>query len=349
MIHFLLVSYKMAVTSVNKSKLKKDSKKKKNPKTKKEPKKETNKEQKYFDEFDLQDIALSDVRIILHLPLSVLDTEHQIINHIQNEQIPSEPNTIPQPFGEDNNYSLVQDTILLNPSTIQHDFNQLQENVLNTENRLKELNKKRKEELNEKHITDDKHTPLFIDFIDAYKHNTWPQKTNIDCLWCCHSFTNKPVGIPIKKENDKYFMFGCFCNSHCAAAYNFDSKYSSNEIWERYSMLNMIYGSMNEPIKIAPPRLSLKKFGGKFSIEEFRESCKDKYNDYELIMPPLRSIIPTLEEVTMDVNENYDNYNDNKELLQQKSQQLRLQRSKPLPNFQNTLETCMNLRYLNST
>ena len=333
------------VVSVKKNK---SSSKKEN--TKKKSK--TNKSKKeLIDEFDLQDIALSDVRIILHLPLSVLECDDKILNYQKNETFNNDNSEqYPKPFYDETNYSSVENTILINPSTIKHDFQQQQQpKIDNTEYQLKKLNKKRKEELNEKHITNDKHSPLLIDFIDAYKNNTWPEKTNIDCLWCCHSFTNRPVGIPIKKENDTYYMFGCFCSPNCAAAYNFDSKYQTNEIWERYSMLNMIYGSMNEPIKIAPPRLSLKKFGGKFTIDEFRETSEDKYNDYELIIPPLRSIIPTLEEVTIENSDKYNAYNDNKELLQKKAQQLRLQRTKPLPNFQNTLETCMNLRYLNKT
>ena len=32
--------------------------------------------------------------------------------------------------------------------------------------------------------------PIFIEFSEANKKNTWPSKTNIDCFWCCHSFDN---------------------------------------------------------------------------------------------------------------------------------------------------------------
>lgn len=361
----------MAILKKNKGrKSKKEKELEKEQKEQIEQNEETSTKMK-VDEFDLNDIVLSDIRIILHLPLSVLDTDNQIITNNYNQTNTNEP----MPFYPDtSNYSSINSSnnlenegkIFINTSNIQHmstnmyDLNNnnsqnlqnLQVNnnskETNTINELEEINKKRKEELNTKHITNDKHMPLFIDFIDSHKNNKWPKKTNIDCLWCCHSFNNTPVGIPIKKEDNAYTMFGCFCSPNCAAAYNFDSKYTSNEIWERYSLLNILYGSMEEPIKIAPPRLSLKKFGGKFTIEEFRESCKNKNYDYELIMPPLRSIIPTLEEVNIDADENHIVTTDNNDiLLQRKSQQLRLKRTKPLPNSQNTLETCMKLRYLN--
>ena len=39
------------------------------------------------------------------------------------------------------------------------------------------------------------------------------------------------------------------------------------------SMLNLIYG-YNQPIKMAPSKICLKKFGGRLTITEFRNICK---------------------------------------------------------------------------
>ena len=92
-----------------------------------------------------------------------------------------------------------------------------------------------------------------MDYIDTNKTGTWPSKSNIDCLWCCHSFENAPFGIPTRKDGDTFTMFGNFCCAECAAAYNFDSRISGDEMWERYSLLNMIYSTDSREIKIKCP------------------------------------------------------------------------------------------------
>ena len=65
--------------------------------------------------------------------------------------------------------------------------------------------------------------PIFTEFSDANKKNSWPSKTNIDCFWCCCPFESSPFGIPIKRVGDKYQMFGNFCSAECAAAYIFET------------------------------------------------------------------------------------------------------------------------------
>ena len=89
-------------------------------------------------------------------------------------------------------------------------------------------------------------------------------KSKIDCLWCCHSFDNEPVGIPTRREGDTFTMFGNFCCPECAAAYNFDLRLSGDEMWERYSLIEYDLLRGFQEIKMALPRLSLKKFGGPF-------------------------------------------------------------------------------------
>ena len=51
-----------------------------------------------------------------------------------------------------------------------------------------------------------------------------PPITDINCWWCCHSFTWNPFVLPISKENNKvYRSIGCFCCPECCAAYIFES------------------------------------------------------------------------------------------------------------------------------
>ena len=49
-------------------------------------------------------------------------------------------------------------------------------------------------------------------------------------------------------------------------------------------------------INLAPPRESLKMFGGYLDIEEFRNYCLENERIFNLIDPPLISIIPKIEE-----------------------------------------------------
>jgi hypothetical protein len=188
-------------------------------------------------------------------------------------------------------------------------------------------------------IERDKVFPIFLEFIEHNKKKKWPESTNIDCLWCCHEFDNFPFGIPIKKYDTTYYMFGNFCSAECSAAYNFDNN-DSCESFERYSLINYLY-SIDKQIKVAGPRLSLKKFGGQLSITEFRNNNNIYSKQYKLLLPPMISLIPLVEEVNLIDNKISIDNNDN---LFNIDNELKLKRTKPLPDSFNTLENCMNLK-----
>ena len=142
-------------------------------------------------------------------------------------------------------------------------------------------------------------------------------------------------------------MFGNFCSCNCAASYIFDSNDNSDEIWEKFSLLNSLYlGNNIETIKLAPSKLCLKKFGGKLSIEDFRNLSLNSSKDYKIIMPPMISLIPTLEEVNLDITKKKNFVPLDSDKLQQVNTEFKLKRSKPLPEFKNTLENCMHLKYV---
>lgn len=88
---------------------------------------------------------------------------------------------------------------------------------------------------------------LLLAFAEKNKAGEWPMTTNVHCYWCCHRFPNHPYGLPLKYVGGKFFVTGCFCSLECAAAYNFGSGGSVDEMWERYSLLNMLaYHLSNE-------------------------------------------------------------------------------------------------------
>ena len=45
-----------------------------------------------------------------------------------------------------------------------------------------------------------------------------------------------------------------------------------------------------------------KKFGGRFTIEQYRENNSNYSKDYKLIVPPMISIIPFIEEISINDN-----------------------------------------------
>ena len=265
---------------------------------------------------ELKETILTEEPIILHLPLKNINTNEILI---------------PKPFIDMDKFnSKYKD--LNNNETPNLETSITEVNVINKFNELcSEYSNV---------IERDKVFPIFLEFIEYNKKKKWPDSTNIDCLWCCHEFDTFPFGIPIKKYEETYYMFGNFCSAECSSAYNFDNN-NSSESFERYSLINYLYSNDKE-IKVAGPRLSLKKFGGQLSIKEFRNNNNIYSKNYKLLLPPMISLIPLVEELNLIDNKiSFDN-NDN--LFNLDDSELKLKRSKPLPESYNTLENCMNLK-----
>lgn len=327
-------------------------------------------------------IKPSEEHVILHLPIKTKDLESNEI--IEQKLLRYNPEIqIPKPFEPEihahplSNYSIMNiDQIEGNEildsesnmsSNIKLDIKEIikePENInfcetiekneeLDTDT-LYKINEKRKEELSDCNLFTDKskNSEIMMEYKDSNVKQIWPNKVNISCFWCCHNFDTKPYGIPKTKINDTYHMFGNFCSAECAAAYNFDSQEGSSVIWERYSLLNLLYKNCindnNTHIKLASPRMTLRKFGGNLSIDEYRSININYYKDYKITLPPMLSVIPTMEEKNIDNSsvkeQKYVPLDGEK--IKTADAQLRLKRNKPLPDFKNTLENCMQLRYV---
>jgi len=176
-------------------------------------------------------------------------------------------------------------------------------------------------------------TKMNINFIDIKDNKSIVlEKTNIACWWCTYNFDTMPCFIPEKYENNKFYVYGCFCSYNCAAAYNINMQ--DYKVWERYFLMkklnNMIYNT-NDEIKIAPPRETLIKFGGVLTIEKYRENNRTCIKDYRFLIPPMMPIIPMIEEILQDKTFIKSNKNDKLD------NNLSLKRSKPLPHTKNNL------------
>jgi hypothetical protein len=185
------------------------------------------------------------------------------------------------------------------------------------------------------------------DFEERNKNNEWPLHTSIACYWCCHRFNNAPIGIPINYDNGVFEVYGCFCSTNCAAAYNFNENTNQDEMWERYQLLNLLSRRMNgvAVVKAAPPRLSLKIFGGHLDIDDFRaHSHGNKF--VNINFPPMTSVTQQLEEIS-----DYEIFTDCKyipvdnERINKYKEKISFKRSKPLVDSKKSIESSMNLRF----
>ena len=292
---------------------------------------------------DQSDLKIdTDEQVILHLPINShdkidndlppqpFDTSDELFPVASAFADSSQTQTQPQSQNAQGNHLFLNISSIVQPNP-REDVNDI----------LEELNKQRQQEINYSNTNNEKISYIFLDYLEYNFKQTWPSSTRINCLWCCEEFDNEPYGIPMKKNGDTFHMFGNFCSPQCAAAYIFDQNDNTNELWERYSLLNFLYGSATEKINVALPRLALKKFGGPFTLDEWKKKSKCKC--YKVIMPPMVSIIPTLEEITIDSDNSFFQ-GINSDFINKTSNDLRLKRSNPLPNHKNTLENCMNLK-----
>jgi len=106
-----------------------------------------------------------------------------------------------------------------------------------------------------------------------------------------------PISLPVKYQNDTFYMTDFFCSYNCAASYNFDKK--DEKIWERYSLLNHIYCKIynyERNIKPAPePYYTLERFCGNLTIQEYRNMMNNE--EFLLVIDkPLTRILPELHE-----------------------------------------------------
>jgi hypothetical protein len=123
------------------------------------------------------------------------------------------------------------------------------------------------------------------------------------CFWCTHDFDNPPIFIPKHEFKNSYQVYGCFCSPECSVAHLMNEKIDSSVKFERYQLLNHIYGkiySYDKNIKPAPdPHYLLEKFYGTLTINEYRDLFK---SDQLLIVveKPLTHVFPELYEDNND-------------------------------------------------
>jgi hypothetical protein len=137
--------------------------------------------------------------------------------------------------------------------------------------------------------------PVLGEFSARADSESWPQCTTTCCFWCCHSFEGVPLGLPHRMAGGQYQTVGCFCSAPCAVAFNEASCESNAVKFRRHTLLCELVGSDGRRLPQAPPRESLKMFGGSMGVEEFRGASARSL--FLMSAPPMRALACSVEEV----------------------------------------------------
>lgn len=238
------------------------------------------------------------------------------------------------------------------------DFSFFQGNITDKEENIKiastdlhQLKVNREKELENAETNND--SKLLCQFIEHNKKGSWPEKSVYNCMLCIEPFDNTPWAIPYRINSDgKFEVFGNFCSANCCASYIFKN-FEDDEMWDRYALLNILYQKVyNLPgavVKCALDVLFLKKLGGILTIKEFREISSNSNKNFYIKMPPMVSIIPSVEELqqTSLFNDNSNREHLNKELMMKANDELRLRRAKPIYDDTNTLDNYFHISNTN--
>ncbi len=130
-------------------------------------------------------------------------------------------------------------------------------------------------------------------------HNVVPVGSRCACFWDTCTFDNPPIYIPKFKVHDGYHVYGYFCSPECATAYLMAENIDASTKFERYHLLNYLYGDIydyTKNINPAPePRHILDKFGGLLTIQDYRALLPGE-RIFLVVDKPLTRVLPELHE-----------------------------------------------------
>lgn len=247
--------------------------------------------------------------------ISIINDQDEIILHlgISSNDIKNNKNIDNEYSTNDSNNDTDTDTI--EPVTYIGGSNSGPANIGTGNNISNSYIKKLKDENDElRHIlkeyapmyfTEIKIYPSSVKLFDKQDNEFVPKKTTISCWWCTHTFDNLPCYIPTKITDNKFSVFGCFCSFNCACSYNLNI--NDNKVWERYTLLKLLYYKINhdkiisiKDIEINPagPKELLEKYGGSMNIVDYRKNCKIMGREYHKLIPPFIPLNLGFEEMT---------------------------------------------------
>ena len=154
--------------------------------------------------------------------------------------------------------------------------------------------------------------------LNALKHKLKTKNIsdkNSNCFWCTYPFDNPAIHIPKHYIDDKIEVYGCFCSPECAVSYLKNENLDSSTMWDRYALLNNIYGKIydyDKNIKPAPsPFYTLENYYGNLTIQEYRKLLTNN----RLIMvvdKPMAKMLPEIYEENNEIPDILNNVITNK-------------------------------------
>ena len=230
--------------------------------------------------------------VILHLKCNMIDLEtynNDYNKFIKNplEYDPTVPNNI-QSYSENNVFT-----------TYHNNNDSIEQFVFGDEFETERNNSTNEEESS---ITD----KLKKLKISLYKNNALNKKPA--CFWCTYDFDNLSCFIPKYEMDGTMFCYGSFCRPECAVAFLMKENIDDSTKFERYHLLNHVYGNVfdyKKNIKPAPnPHYLLEKFYGNLSIQEYRKLFKTEHF-LQVVEKPMTRILPELHDDNEDNIENF--------------------------------------------
>ncbi len=124
------------------------------------------------------------------------------------------------------------------------------------------------------------------------------------CFWCTFDFDNTECYIPAFENDSKMYGYGSFCRPECAVAYLMKESIDDSIKFERYNLMNQIYGKIynyTKNIKPSPnPYYLLDKFYGNLTIQEYRKLLNSEHL-LMIVEKPLTRILPELHEENEEI------------------------------------------------
>ncbi len=241
--------------------------------------------------------------VIMHLKckLSDLNNNDNFINSI--EHYDPNINTI-EPYHLENNFASIQNNtteVDIKLPNVENNYEIIEQNN-NNNNEKSKSNQICRE--NVKKMINSKLKELEVNL------NINNVNNKSACFWCTYEFNSNPIYIPSLFFKKKYDVYGCFCSPECACSYLFKEDIDNNTKFERYQLLNYVYGKIynyTKNIKPAPnPYYTLDKYYGNLTIQEYRQLLE--YDRLLLVIDkPLTKFYPELHEDNNDFETIYEN------------------------------------------